>query len=83
MSIANAIKDLLVEYKADSASVTIDIEHGLTIYVWPDEERGETVPTFRGDSLADKIATQILGAEAPAGEREFGMFSYLLKQIPR
>ena len=80
MSIANAIQDLLIEYKADQAQVTIDIEHGLIVYVWPGD--GESVSAFQGEELADKIATQVLGVEAPAGEREAGMFSYVLKELP-
>ena len=81
MPAALEIKQLLEEYGSDQAVITVDIENGLQILVYPSEE--QEFSKFQGDDLAHRIATLCLGTEAPITAPIPGMFGYELKELPR
>ena len=80
MPITQEIKELLRQYGADEANITINLDLGLTILVYQHEE---SLPDqFPGDELARKIATLCLGSEAPITPPIKGMEGYALQDLP-
>ena len=80
MPAAQEIKELLEIYGGDQATITVDVEHGLQVLVYPSEAK--EFSRFQGDELAYRIATLCLGGEAPKMTPVQGMFGYELKEIP-